>query len=285
MNLTWTIGDVKVTRIVEIPLIAPGPFLIASATTDAVKTIPWLSPHFVDDEGRLIMSIHALVVETPTKRIVVDTCIGNDKPRQIQPWSHLQTNFLTDFEAAGFSRDSIDVVLCTHLHIDHVGWNTMLVDGEWRPTFPNARYLMGAAEFEFWKSAPDSRAAEAAVFSDSVRPVWDAGLVDLVASDHQVCPEVSLVPTPGHTIDHVSVRIVSKGEEAVITGDFVHHPCQFAHPDWDTLVDYDGKQSTSTRERMFDAFARDGTLVIGTHFAAPTAGRVVRDADSYRFEI
>ncbi|HEX4197048.1 MAG TPA: MBL fold metallo-hydrolase [Caulobacteraceae bacterium] len=285
MNLSWTIGDAKVTRIVEIPLIVPGPGLLASATRDAVKTIPWLSPHFIDDEGRLIMSIHALVVETPTKRIVVDTCIGNDKPRQIEAWSHLQTSFLKDFEAAGFSRDSIDVVLCTHLHVDHVGWNTMLVDGRWEPTFPNARYLMGRAEFEFWKGAPDSPVGAAAIFADSVQPVWDAGLIDLVASDHRVCPEVSLVPTPGHTIDHVSVRIASKGEEAVITGDFVHHPCQFAHPDWDTRVDYDGQQSSRTRERMFDAFARDGTLVIGTHFPAPTAGRVVRDAEAYRFEV
>ena len=121
MNLTWTIGDVRVTRIVEIPLISAGPFLIDSATLEAIKAIPWLAPNFADAEGRLIMSIHALVVETPTKRIVVDTCIGNDKPRHIQPWSHLQTSFLKDFEAAGFSRESIDVVLCTHLHIDHVG--------------------------------------------------------------------------------------------------------------------------------------------------------------------
>jgi glyoxylase-like metal-dependent hydrolase (beta-lactamase superfamily II) len=285
MNLSWTIGDVRVTRIVEIPLIAGGEFLIASATAEAVKAIPWLSPHFIDEQGRLIMSIHALVVETPTKTIVVDTCIGNDKPRRIEDWSHMQTSFLKDFEAAGFSRESIDVVLCTHLHIDHVGWNTMLVDGKWVPTFPNARYLMGRAEFDFWKTASDSAAAEPAVFADSVQPVWDAGLIDLVASDHRVCDEVSLVPTPGHTIDHVSVRIASQGEEAVITGDFIHHPCQLAHPDWDTKVDYDGKQSTATRERMFDAFARDRTLVIGTHFAAPTAGRVVRDADAYRFEV
>jgi glyoxylase-like metal-dependent hydrolase (beta-lactamase superfamily II) len=284
MNLSWTIGDVRVTRIVEIPLIINGPFLIGAASVEAVKAIPWLSPHFVDAEGRLIMSIHALVVETPTMRIVVDTCIGNDKPRRFEDWSHMQTSFLKDFEAAGFSRESIDVVLCTHLHIDHVGWNTMLVDGKWVPTFPNARYLVGRAEFDYWKAAPGSTASEPAVFADSVQPVWDAGLVDLVASDHQVCPEVSLVPTPGHTIDHVSVRIVSKGEEAVITGDFVHHPCQLAHPDWDTKVDYDGAQSTKTRERMFDAFARDRTLVIGTHFPAPTAGHVVRDADVYRFE-
>lgn len=285
MNLSWTIGDVKVTRIVEIPLIAPGPFLIASATPEAVKTIPWLAPHFIDEQGRLIMSIHALVVETPTKRIVVDTCIGNDKPRHFGEWNKMQTSFLKDFEAAGFARESIDVVLCTHLHIDHVGWNTMLVDGQWVPTFPNARYLMGAAEFDYWKAGSDSTAGEPAVFADSVQPVWDAGLIDLVASDHRVCDEVSLVPTPGHTIDHVSVRIASKGEEAVITGDFIHHPCQLAHPDWDTKVDYDGKQSTTTRERMFAEFARDRTLVIGTHFADPTAGRVVRDSGAYRLEI
>jgi glyoxylase-like metal-dependent hydrolase (beta-lactamase superfamily II) len=285
MNLTWTVGDVKVTRIVEIPLIMAGGGLIKSATAEAVRAIPWLSPHFIDDEGRLIMSIHALVVETPTKRIVVDTCIGNDKPRHIEPWSHLQTSFLRDFEAAGFSRESVDVVLCTHLHVDHVGWNTMLVDGKWVPTFPNARYLMGRAEFDYWKAGPDSTAGEPAVFADSVQPVWDAGLIDLVASDHPVCDEVSLVPTPGHTIDHVSVRIRSKGEEAVITGDFVHHPCQMAHPEWASAPDYDADQSIRTRRETFAALAGAPTLVIGTHFATPTAGHVVRDGDVWRFEV
>jgi glyoxylase-like metal-dependent hydrolase (beta-lactamase superfamily II) len=284
-NLTWTIGDVRVTRIVELEMASGGTFLMAEATQDAVQKIDWLAPHFADADGRLKMSIHALVIETPTKRIVVDTCIGNDKPRQIAAWANMQTRFLEDMTAAGFPPESIDVVLCTHLHVDHVGWNTRLVDGQWVPTFPNARYLMGKAEFEYWRDEGESEVSDAQIFADSVQPVFDAGLIDLVSPDHQVCGEVRLVPTPGHTIDHVSVAISSAGHEAIITGDFVHHPCQMAHTGWASHFDYDKAQSSATRRRMFEDFARDQTLVIGTHFAAPTAGRVVKDGEAFRFQV
>jgi glyoxylase-like metal-dependent hydrolase (beta-lactamase superfamily II) len=285
MPLTWSIGNVTVTRIVELEAIGGSKFILPQATREAAREIAWLAPHFADEEGRLKMSIHALVVETPSRRIIVDTCIGNDKPRQMPNWSHMQTRFLEDLEAAGFARESIDTVLCTHLHIDHVGWNTMLVDGAWKPTFPNARYLMGRREFEYWRAEADESAGDPAIFADSVRPVWDAGLVDLVDTDHRVCDEVRLVPTLGHTPGHVSVRIVSDGAEALITGDFIHHPCQLAHPEWASAADYDPEASTATRQRMFSQLSSEPTLVIGTHFAAPTAGRVVRDGAVYRLEV
>jgi glyoxylase-like metal-dependent hydrolase (beta-lactamase superfamily II) len=283
--LKWRIGDVTVTRIVELDAIGGSRFILPEATPEAVAEIGWLAPHFADADGKLKMSVHALVVETPSVRIMVDTCIGNDKPRAIRTWNLMQTGFLTELEAAGFSRDSFDVVLCTHLHVDHVGWNTMLVDGRWIPTFPNARYLMGRTEFEYWRTEPDTMASEPAVFQDSVQPVFDAGLVDLVETDHVVCDEVSLIPTLGHTPGHVSVRIRSKGEEALITGDFVHHPCQMAHPEWASAPDYDKAQSTRTRHEVFSALAGAPVLMIGTHFAAPTAGKVVRDGDAYRLAV
>lgn len=283
--LKWRVGEVTVTRIVELDSIGGSRFILPQATPEAVLGIPWLRPHFIDADGKLKMSVHALVVETPTLRIVVDTCIGNDKPRAIRTWNMMQTRFLEDLEAAGFARDSIDVVLCTHLHVDHVGWNTMLVDGRWVPTFPRARYLMGRTEFDYWRSAPQTAAGEPAVFQDSVQPVFDAGLVDLVETDHVVCDEVSLTPTLGHTPGHVSVRIRSGGEEALITGDFIHHPCQMAHPEWAAAPDYDPDQSIRTRKDVFSSLAGAPTLVIGTHFAAPTAGRVVRDGEAYRLEV
>jgi glyoxylase-like metal-dependent hydrolase (beta-lactamase superfamily II) len=285
MPLKWIIGAVTVTRIVELEALGGSKFILPQATREAAREIAWLAPHFADEEGRLKMSVHALVVETPTRRIVVDTCIGNDKPRRMPAWSHMQTRFLQDLEAAGFARESIDTVLCTHLHIDHVGWNTMLVDGVWTPTFPNARYLMGRREFEYWRSEADEGAGDPSIFADSVQPVWDAGLVDLVEADHRVCDEVSLVPTLGHTPGHVSVRIASGGAQALITGDFIHHPCQLAHPEWASSADYDPVASTRTRERMFSTLASEPTLVIGTHFATPTAGRVVRDGDVYRLDV
>lgn len=285
MNLTWRVGEVKITRIVELEAVGGSRFILPQATPEEVTQIPWLAPHFADEKGKLKLSVHALVVETPTKRIVVDTCIGNDKARDIPAWNQLQTGFLKDFEAAGFARDSIDTVLCTHLHVDHVGWNTMLVDGVWTPTFPKARYLLARREFEYWRSEADETAGDPRIFADSVKPVWDAGLVDLVETDHQVCAEVRLTPTLGHTPGHVSIRISSKGEEAVITGDFVHHPCQMARPEWASSADFDQDASTATRHRVFSELAGTPVLMIGTHFATPTAGHVVRDGEVYRLVV
>lgn len=280
----WRIGDVTVTKVVELEATGGTRFILPQATREAARAIPWMYPHFMDDEGRLKMSIHALVVEAPGRRIVVDTCLGNDKPRDIPGWSNRQGPFLRDLAAGGFPRESIDTVVCTHLHVDHVGWNTMRAGDRWAPTFPNARYLFGRAEFEYWR-AQQENAQQKVVYADSVQPVLDAGLVDLVETNHRLCDEVSLAPTLGHTPGHVSVRIASRGEEALITGDFIHHPCQLARPEWASNSDYDQTESTRTRRRVFDTLAGRPTLVIGTHFAGPSAGRVVRDGEVYRLDV
>jgi glyoxylase-like metal-dependent hydrolase (beta-lactamase superfamily II) len=281
----WRIGDVTVTKIVELDVTGGTRFILPQAAPEAVLPIGWLQPHFVSPEGKLRMSIHALIVETASRRIIVDTCLGNDKEnRSVPRWNKLQGPFLADLAAAGYPRESIDTVLCTHLHVDHVGWNTMLVAGRWVPTFPKARYLMGRVEFEHWRAERENQ-AHAAVFGDSVAPVFDAGLVDLVETDHRVSDEVSLVPTLGHTPGHVSVRISSKGEEALITGDFIHHPCQMARPEWSSTADHDASRAIATRRTMFSRLAGTPTLVIGTHFAGPTAGRVVKDGDAFRLEV
>jgi glyoxylase-like metal-dependent hydrolase (beta-lactamase superfamily II) len=280
--MRWRVGDVTVTKIVELEVTGGSRFILPQATREAILPIEWLRPDFADELGRLKMSIHALVVETPSRRIIVDTCLGNDKEnRRIPTWNKLQTRFLTDLAAAGFPRETIDTVVCTHLHVDHVGWNTMLVDGRWVPTFPRAQYLMGRVEYAHWTSRQD-REDMAAVLGDSVAPVWEAGLVDLVETDHRICDEVGLVPTPGHTPGHASVRITSRGEEALITGDFMHHPSQIARPEWSSTADSDPVEARLTRERMLTHLANNPILVIGTHFAGRTAGRVVRDGDAFR---
>jgi glyoxylase-like metal-dependent hydrolase (beta-lactamase superfamily II) len=286
----WRIGKVTVTKIVEMEVTGGSRFILPQATYEEILPIGWLQPDFADERGRLKMSIHALVVETPDgtksgRRIVVDTCLGNDKQgRRIPTWNNLQGPFLADLASAGYPRESIDTVLCTHLHVDHVGWNTMLVGGKWEPTFPNARYLMGRVEFGHWRSQRDRDDMEA-IFADSVKPVHEAGLVDLVETDHRVCDEIDLVPTVGHTPGHVSVRIRSEGEEALITGDFMHHPCQIAHPEWSSTADSDPTQAQQTRERMLEELSERAILVIGTHFAGATAGRIVRDGDAYRLAV
>ncbi|MGD0105455.1 MAG: MBL fold metallo-hydrolase [Rhodopila sp.] len=283
--MKWTIGDVTVTKIVELEMTGGSRFLLPQATPEAVLPIAWLQPHFADETGRLRMSIHSFIVETQDRRIVVDTCLGNDKQgRRMPHWNDRDGPFLADLAAAGFPAESIDTVLCTHLHVDHVGWNTRLVDGQWVPTFPRARYLMGRTEYEHWRTVKD-RPDMAAVLADSVTPIIEAGLATMVETNERICDEISLIPTLGHTPGHVSVMIQSQGEQALITGDFMHHPCQIAHPEWSTLADSDPDQGIETRRRMFRRLAGTPVLIIGTHFAGVTAGRLVTDGDSYRLDV
>ena len=172
--------------------------------------------------------------------------------------------------------------MCTHLHVDHVGWNTRILDGKWVPTFPHAKYLIGEIEYAHWQA--DESAGQQQVMSSSVQPIFDAGLAQLVPTDHQISPEVSLVPTIGHTPGHVSVKIESQGQQALITGDFVHNPCQIARPDWTVSFDDDQAAAARCRHRLFRDLVGTDTLVIGTHFAAPTAGKIVADGDTYRLD-
>lgn len=282
--LKWRVGDVTITKVVEFEAVGGTKFVLPQATREAVLPYQWMYPHFMDEAGRLKMSIHALIIETPQRRIMVDTCVGNDKQRDIPTWSQRQGNFLQEMAAAGFPPESIDTVVCTHLHVDHVGWNTRWDGTRWLPTFPRARYLLGRVEFGYWQAQEDDH-EQRVVFADSVAPVFEAGLVDLVETDHRLCDEVHLVPTLGHTPGHVSLRISSRGEEALITGDFIHHPCQLARPDWAASFDYDQAHSTRTRREMFGQLAGAPVLVIGTHFAGPTAGHIVRDGDAWRLEV
>ncbi|MFZ0889768.1 MAG: MBL fold metallo-hydrolase [Candidatus Binataceae bacterium] len=279
---SWQIGDVKITRIVEIETPTRGDFLFPQASKESIKReADWLFPTFTDETGKLKMSIHALVIESEGKRILVDTCIGNDKLRSNPAWNQLKLPFLKNLARAGDSRESIDRVVCTHLHVDHVGWNTMLAAGKWVPTFPNARYVIGGIEWDFWSKHedPDTRV----LVDDSVRPVVAAGMTDLVESTHRITGEVWLEPSPGHTPGHHSVRISSKGREAVITGDLMHHPIQCAHPEWDDKFDSDGAQAKQTRRAFCERYADRDVLVLGTHFATPSCGKIVSQGASFRF--
>ena len=284
--LKWQIGDVSITRVVEmeIPMAYnPESAFLTEATPDKLRDMPWLYPHFVTEEGHLKLSIHALLVRAPGLNLVVDTCVGNDKPRGLLGGQPLQTAFLKSLEEAGCKREAIDTVVCTHLHVDHVGWNTMLKDGKWVPTFPKARYLIGRQEYEFWSREGDEE--QQAILGDSVKPIFDQGLATLVEMNHRISPEISLTPTPGHTPGHVSVMIESKGSRAMITGDMLHHPCQFGHPEWSPSFDSDPIAGAKMRRSVMERVAGQPVLVIGTHFAAPTAGHVKREGQAFRFDV
>ena len=182
--LKWKIGNVTVTRVVEMETPTSARFLFNGVSKDALLGIEWLRPHFVSEQGHMILSIHALLVESEGRRIIVDTCLGNDKERKVEGWGMRKGPFLEDIERAGFPRESIDTVMCTHLHVDHVGWNTMWANNRWVPTFPNAEYLFAEKEWEYWSRHEQEEFGP--VVEDSVRPIIDAGLAKLVAADHRL---------------------------------------------------------------------------------------------------
>lgn len=282
-NLSWQIGNAKITQIIELEDCQGLQEALPDATNENLLKISWLKPNFIDNEGNFKSQISAFVIESMGSFVLVDTGVGNNKDRSDFPfWSNLKTVFLERLKQAGFA--NINFLISTHLHLDHVGWNTIFVDGKWIPTFPNARYLMVDKEFNYWKQLPSSELrADCEGIEDSVLPIYDAGLVDLIPSDFSITDEVSLIPTPGHTPGHVSILIQSNGRQAAITGDTMHHPCQVAHPEWET-IDTDREQANKSRRALLEQFADTNTLFIGSHFAPPTAGYLKRDSEGFRLE-
>jgi glyoxylase-like metal-dependent hydrolase (beta-lactamase superfamily II) len=280
-----SVGRLRVSAVVERAGPTRPTWLLPDAAPEAVERHRgWLAPHFLDDKGRLLQSVHSFVVRAPGLTALVDTCIGNDKDRGGRaPFHMLRTSFLGDLRGAGVPPESVDLVICTHLHVDHVGWNTRLDDGRWVPTFPRARHLFARAEWEHWSA--DGEESTARILADSVQPVLDAGLAQLVETDYRVSDELWLEPTPGHTPGHVSVRLASGGEEAVITGDLMHHPVQVAEPGWNSHFDSDAAEARKTRRAFCERYAGRPVTVLGTHFHHPTAGRIVRHGDGWRFAV
>jgi glyoxylase-like metal-dependent hydrolase (beta-lactamase superfamily II) len=280
MSLSWKVGDATVSVVTETEIVASAETFVRQPSDALDPYRSWLAPYLTED-GQFRMVVQALLVSVDGLRIVVDTCVGNGK--QFGPYmaefNGLDTPFVEQLTAAGFAPDTVDFVVCTHLHVDHVGWNTQLVDGEWVPTFPRARYIMSQPDLTFWSENEGSYNP----FSVSVQPVIDAGLVDPVATDHRVSASVALLPTPGHTPGHVSVHITSQGESAIVTGDMVHSPVQFARTEWSSVADTDPDEATRSRERVLALAGGGPTLVIGTHFPPPTAGHLVHDGSGWIF--
>ncbi|MGH1488429.1 MAG: MBL fold metallo-hydrolase [Acidimicrobiales bacterium] len=283
--LSWRIGDVDVVRVEENILGLPTKVLVPDITAEQIEAQrEWVAPYFdppQDETLMLRLSLHSFVVRSAGKTIVVDTCVGPDPERSLEgdPTFGDRLDATIDGGLA-----AVDVVVCTHLHFDHVGWNTVTVDGKVVPTFPNARYLVTRPEIEEME-----RDDHMAVKEPSIQPLADAGVLDVIDIDagvsggdvaFRITDEVSLISTPGHTPGHVSVLIESGAASGLITGDAFHSPIQFAYP---TLAawrfDSDSEQSTATRTAMIERFVDSETLVLGTHFAPPTAGRLRRHAD------
>lgn len=256
-------------------------------TPETLRPADWLFAHHVTPGGDLISLSQCLVVIVAARIVLVDTCIGNDKPRPHLPaWDRLQTGFLQDLEGLGIGVEDVTDVLCTHLHADHVGWNTRWQDGRWRPTFPKARHYFDRAEYDALISRLDAGPnLETMAYEDSVRPIFQAGQAVLVDESADLGDGISLLPTPGHTPGHVSIAIQAGDTRLLITGDAIHHPLQLAWPDWSTTIDHNPGQAAQSRWALLSAAALPGAVLVGTHFAHPALGRVSALEDrTYRFE-
>jgi glyoxylase-like metal-dependent hydrolase (beta-lactamase superfamily II) len=283
--MAWQVGAATIEAIAETEITAPARGMLLGDDVDLAPYRSWLDP-FLTSEGHLRMVVQAMLLSVDGLRIVVDTCVGNgrDFGPMAPPFNHLDTPFLERLTAAGFAPDSVDYVVCTHLHNDHVGWNTTLVDGEWVPSFPRARYAMSRADIDHW-SRNEAILQPFEVFQVSVQPLLDRDLVEVVEPPHQLSASVSLVPTPGHSPGHMSVQIDSGGARGIITGDLAHSPVQLVRPEWSSVADVDPVEAQRTRERLRERVGDQDVLIIGTHYPPPTVGRLVRDAaGAWRFE-
>jgi glyoxylase-like metal-dependent hydrolase (beta-lactamase superfamily II) len=294
MNQSWLLGDTRVTRIEELtgPLFDPTQFFPAYHPDVFKRHSDWLYPHHCDkDSGRIIASMHSWLIQTPHHNILVDGCIGNDKERMpYRDWHRMQSPWFSHFTAAGVTPEDIDFVLCTHLHVDHVGWNTRLDNGEWVPTFPNARYVMSAAELQFWQKQHARASSEDAfasvnkqTFEDSVQPIL--GQSQLVINDEDLISDrLFIANTPGHTPGSVTLRLSAQQDRAYFCGDICHHPIQVYEPHWNSAYCELPDQAISTRRQLLETCASENALLMPAHFGPSHAGLVQRKGEDFSFQ-
>jgi len=277
---TWKVGDATITSVVEDQIDIPAGLLFPAATAADVLRHPWLVPDWADAQGNIGLRTQAFVVEIDGITVLVDPCVGNGKVRWLPVWNDLDLPFLERLADAGCIPDAVAIVVHTHLHADHVGWDTHKDGDAWVPTFTAARHLYTEAELEYSRT---SQLAGEDVYADSIAPILDAGLADIVEPDADLGHGLRLEPTPGHTPGHTSMWIESNGEHALLTGDFMHHPVQFAEPQLAEIADADVEVARATRRRMLHEMARTGALVLAAHFPNRPAGRVHADGAAWRF--
>ncbi|KKW91628.1 MBL fold metallo-hydrolase [Sphingobium chungbukense] len=284
---TYRLGDITVTRIPELSLEDfPAAVVIPEWDPDILVRHPdWITPGSMDPARKnLYMQVHSWLVRTPRWTILIDTGVGNDKPRPFTPgFDRLSTPFLERLAKAGAQPEDIDYVLMTHLHVDHVGWNTRLEGGRWVPTFPNARYLFSGRELQYFtdeRHHNDRNKTSFIVQRDSVLPLVDAGVAELIEVDgSEVLEGFAFQPTPGHSIDHASITVTSRGETAIFPGDTLHHPIQIFKPEWNSMFDAFEDEARTARKWVLDYAANENARLFSTHFPESAVGEVRRRGD------
>jgi glyoxylase-like metal-dependent hydrolase (beta-lactamase superfamily II) len=284
----WRVGEIEITRVLEFEAALFEPAVIHPEVCPEIieRHHSWLTPRLMDPvNGLMIFAFHSTVTKTPRATILVDTCSGNDKERPHKLRYHKKNwPYLANLAAAGFASEDIDYVLCTHLHADHVGWNTRLLDGRWVPTFPNARYLFARQEWEHWRVA-EWRAAYTTdpYYEDSLLPIMESGQAELVATDYAFDHSVWIEPWAGHTPGHVCVVVGSPQASVVLSGDIMHTPLQCAEPQLNSCFCVDAEMARATRRRFIETFADRPVMIIPAHFPTPTAGWIRSQDGSFRF--
>ncbi|MBE0624036.1 MAG: MBL fold metallo-hydrolase [Burkholderiales bacterium] len=286
MMVQYQLGDIAIQRIVESICTGfePLSFFPGSTSEDWSRHRSWMEPRALDPvSGNLVLTIQAFLVRTRHHVILVDTCVGDHKSRPQRPFWHMQkfNTFLPRLAAAGVNPEDVDYVMCTHLHGDHVGWNTQLRDGRWVPTFPNAKYIFAQREWDSFEEL--HRRNPQPQFLDSVLPVVEARQAQLVGSEFSLDDEVWLEPTPGHTPGHVCVHLASRGAHAVITGDCIHSPVQCVELGWTMRADADPALASATRLGFLERYCDSGVIVCATHFPEPSIGRIIRRENAFWF--
>ncbi|HMS77940.1 MAG TPA: MBL fold metallo-hydrolase [Burkholderiaceae bacterium] len=283
-----TLGDFRIDRVVEWegPFVRPDELFPGLPAGLVEATTAWAGP-VVSNDGLLRLSFHSFLLRTGRHTILVDGCCGNDKERPSRPQGHRRTGgaYLAELARHGVRPEEVDIVMCTHLHWDHVGWNTRLVDGTWVPTFPNARYVMARREYEHWDAlhAAGDRSMHAIAFGDSVAPVVRAERAVLVDDGHEIEPGVQVTLWPGHTPGNAVIDLRSKGARGVFSGDVLHSPLQLAAPALSSRACWDEALSREARVRFIERHADTADVVMPAHFLAPSAGRIVRRGEAFGF--
>ena len=289
---TWQVGDVRISRIEELmgPLFDPTTFFPDYDAEVMQRHHDWLYPDHLASNGNIVASMHSWLIETAHHNVLVDACIGNDKDRMpFRDWHQMQTPYLDRLAETGVTPEQIDFVLCTHLHVDHVGWNTRLQNGALVPTFPNASYLFSRVEYEYWKEERDRDGQVAfervnnQTFDDSVLPIMD--LAQLIEGEHALIDDLLLIkPTPGHTPGSISLCLSTNSQQALFTGDIFHHPIQVYQPEWNSDFCAQPEQARTTRRETLEYCVETGALMMPAHFGPSHAGRVANPNGSFSFD-